>query len=1071
MSYPTPVILHGVWSDASFCVWAESSTGILDTPDSVLADFDISPGDPEPLALTLPGCKGVPVPSSTLLDRSPTSGRTSLQACTIATTALPPDTAVDFLHHIRRVDPARHPDIFPGPDLEYWAFVLEWSAAFLVRQDVVPDITRKEEDIRGCWRPWFRPEESAAFATLSSIMPPACLAIHGRELFRDPEKLRDVAGELLYDVTCILVDALCRRSAAAAEPAAVDPGQSVHDRWLADLCDRMPGNRQNMDTPLDDLGLPPLARKALDRAGIHTTAELTGCSAHELLRLSGFGPASLDRVQAALARMGLRLDMSMASGVPDLDALADQLPAWHNRLQPQAWDGLRLCLRLEEPVGKKKEKSWTLRFLLQATDDPSLVVPADAVWEGNRELFPGRQLERADVLLLTALDRASQLFEPLAPVLELSKPDKWFLTTDETYLFLREGAWLLEEEGFGVLLPGWWTGHHQKISARASIATAENEAPAGLGDILSFDWQMALGDTPISYEELRRLAAAKSPLVQVRGQWVEVEPADIDRALKFWKKRDQLQMTVGTAIALGLGDERTIHGMRFTGLDAGGWLAEVVKGLKSGEKLPVLSPPKALSGKLRSYQQRGLSWLHFLSRFGLGGCLADDMGLGKTIQALALILKNREQGRTEPVLLICPTSVLGNWQREATRFAPDLAVLLHHGPGRSREQAFQESAARHHLVLTSFGLALRDIDTLRQVSWAGIIVDEAHNIKNPDTRQSRAIRSIPARFRIALTGTPVENSIMDLWSIMDFCNPGFLGTKSSFRKKYLGPVQMRQDDEAAKRLQRITRPFLLRRLKTDKQIIRDLPEKQETDIHVTLTPEQASLYQAAVDDANQQLAEAIGMQRRGIILATLTKLKQICNHPAHFLGQKRPLEGRSGKLDRLLEMMHILRDAGDSALVFTQFREMGELLTPYLRTRLGVPVYFLHGGVSRKKRDVMVREFQEGAGSAIMVLSLKAGGTGLNLTRASHVFHFDRWWNPAVEEQATDRAFRIGQKKNVQVHKFLCQGTVEERIDNLLKRKKDLAEKVVGSGEAWLTELSTRELQELFRLDSEAVEP
>ncbi|WP_457574906.1 SNF2-related protein [Desulfolithobacter sp.] len=1067
MPYSTPVILHGVWSDNVFCVWAESSAGVLDTPESVLAKLDISPGDHQRLNLTLPGCKGIPAPSSTLLDRPPTPGRISLQTCTIATTALPLDTAVDLLLQIRRLDPAKHSDIFPGPDLDYWAFVLEWSAAFLIRQDVVPDITREEKNIRGCWRPWFRPEESTDFATLASTMPPACLAIHERKIFRDQEKVRDAAGQLLYSVTCMLVDELCRKSVTASG-VSVDPLQSVHDRWLAELCGLVSGENQTLDSSLDDLGLPPRVQVTLTRAGIRTIRDLVSCSAEELLLLPGFGPASLNHVQTVLARIGLHLDTMIESAARELNDLADQLPAWHSRLQPQTWDGLRLCLRLEEPASEGAP--WILRFLLQATDDPSLLVPADELWEGNGELFPGRRLDRPDESLLSALDRAAQLFPPLAPALGATQPSCCHLSSEETYQFLQEGSWLLEDEGFGILLPSWWTGRRQGITARAAISTPDEDAPAGLGDILSFDWQMALGDTPITYEDLRQLAAAKTPLVQIRGQWVEVRPDEIDQALRFWQKRNRLSMTVGTAIALGLGDERTIHGMRFTGVDAQGWLARVIEGLKSGEKLPVIAPPNTLSGQLRPYQQRGLSWLHFLSRFGLGGCLADDMGLGKTIQALALILKNREQGQTEPVLLICPTSVLGNWQREAARFAPDLAVLLHHGSGRSREKAFEENAARHHLVLTSFGLAFRDVQTLHQVSWGGLIVDEAHNIKNPDTRQSRAIRSIPARFRIALTGTPVENSLMDLWSIMNFCNPGFLGTRSSFRKKYLAPVQIRQDKKTADRLRRITRPFLLRRLKTDKQIIRDLPEKQETDIPVTLTPEQASLYQAVVSEADRELAMASGMQRRGVILATLMKLKQICNHPAHFLGQKRPLAGRSGKLDRLLEMMRILRDADDSALVFTQFREMGDLLTPYLRTGLGIPVYFLHGGVSRKKRDVMVREFQDGAGTAIMVLSLKAGGTGLNLTRASHVFHFDRWWNPAVEDQATDRAFRIGQKKNVQVHKFLCQGTVEERIDQLLKKKKDLAQQVIGSGEAWLTELSTRELRELFRLGNEAVE-
>ena len=481
-------------------------------------------------------------------------------------------------------------------------------------------------------------------------------------------------------------------------------------------------------------------------------------------------------------------------------------------------------------------------------------------------------------------------------------------------------------------------------------------------------------------------------------------------------------------------------------------------------------PPEGLHATLRPYQVRGYSWLAFLRSWGLGACLADDMGLGKTIQTLSLILRDWRAGIDRPILLLCPTSVIGNWQKEAARFTPELPVLVHHGVTRIKGESFARNASQHAIVVSSYALLHRDFEHLKEIPWAGIVLDEAQNIKNPETKQAMAARALNAEYRIALTGTPVENNVGDLWSIMEFLNPRLLGTRADFKRNFYLPIQTGRDQQASAQLKRITEPFILRRLKTDKSIISDLPKKLEMKVFCTLTKEQASLYAAVVKESMEAIESAEGIKRKGVVLATLSRLKQVCNHPAQFLRDNSPLPGRSGKLARLTEMIEEALSVGDRVLIFSQFAEMGAILKKHLQETFGREALFLHGGIPKKQRDHMVDRFQDEAdGPPLFILSLKAGGTGLNLTRANHVFHFDRWWNPAVENQATDRAFRLGQKKNVQVHKFVCAGTLEERIDEMIEQKKEVAAGVVGSGEAWLTQLSTAQLRNLFTLQKTAV--
>jgi SNF2 family DNA or RNA helicase len=694
-----------------------------------------------------------------------------------------------------------------------------------------------------------------------------------------------------------------------------------------------------------------------------------------------------------------------------------------------------------------------------------------------------------------------------------------------------------------VLAPTWWDSPAARLGVRLKIespVTLEGvglrggagagggPARVGLMALVNYKWQISLGQATLSIDEFQRLAQLKSPLVYVGGRWVEVRPEDIKAAVAFIRENPGGEIEVGKALRLAFAADTKATGVPVVGLDATGWAAAIFGGTGTGEQqknfsMPMLDAPPGFVGSLRPYQVKGLSWLAFLDRLGLGSCLADDMGLGKTIQLLAMLLHERvgyyaelrrrdaaalvaaangqavepaagavgvepgqEAGAFDvgPTLLIVPMSVVSNWVRETRRFAPSLRVLVHHGAERARGPELIDAAHKADLVVTTYALAHRDRDDLEKVVWHRVALDEAQNIKNPVTKQTRAVRSIEAPRRIALTGTPVENRLTELWSIMDFLNPGLLGSGAEFRSRFAMGIEKYNDAGKGKQLRSLIQPFVLRRLKTDPQVIADLPEKVETKEFCYLTPEQASLYEQVVKGMLQQAESSDGVQRRGVILAGLTKLKQVCNHPLHYLRHDLDPDGapvtavgpapsqRSGKCTRLVQMLDEVVASGGQALVFTQFRAMGEMLAATLRHELDREVLLLHGGTSAKDRDAMVQRFQKGDGSApVFVLSLKAGGVGLNLTAANHVFHFDRWWNPAVENQATDRAFRIGQTRTVQVHKFVVAGTLEEKIDQMIEAKASLADNVIGSGEAWLTELSLSQLRDVLTLRQDAVEP
>ena len=758
-----------------------------------------------------------------------------------------------------------------------------------------------------------------------------------------------------------------------------------------------------------------------------------------------------------------------------LRQLRRQVTEWQRPIAITANSPYRLCLRLEEPEENGAEEGaslirqggWRLRYLLQPHDDYSLLVNASDIW--SRKVEERRSDLNLREFLLSSLAHASVTCPPIADSLKTKDPAGCGLGDEEAYQFLTHQAAALQQAGFGVLLPAWWTrqGTKTKPGIRAKVKTPTMQGGSGMSltSLIELDVEVAIGDSRITPEELEVLSELKVPLVRFRGQWVEIDAGAIKAAAEFW--RDRKHLSLRDVLHIGLGADLRAEDDNLS-LETDEWLHDLLGRLRGKGRVQQLDAPEGFVGKLRPYQKLGYSWLAFLKRWGLGACLADDMGLGKTVQTLAALQLDYQQGNRLPNLLVCPTSVINNWQREAVKFTPELSVLLHHGPNRKRGAAFRDLVASHHIIITSFATMARDVKLLASVPWRSVILDEAQNIKNPVSKQAAAAQGLPADYRVALTGTPVENHVGDLWSVMQFLNPGLLGSQAQFKRRYFQPIQVRKDEEAATHLQKVTGPFILRRLKTDRAIIDDLPDKHETKQYCNLTKEQVTLYEAVLREAETRLETVTGMERRGSIFDTLTKLKQVCNHPRQLLGDNSVINGRSGKLARLEEIMDEIVMSGDRALIFSQFAEMGAILQRHLQETYGLETPFLHGGVTRKQRASMVDRFQnDPEGPIAFVLSLKAGGSGLNLPRANHVIHYDRWWNPAVENQATDRAFRIGQTKDVHVHKLICVGTLEDRIDLMIEAKQETAEQVVGAtSERWLTELSNSELRDVLELSA-----
>ncbi len=1011
------------------------------------------------LQLRLPAQDGLPIPSPKLNAALTVPTRDDLEmdliteweTFIIPSIVLNPGTALRVLTDLDGSVQTEHWSL--GQSALYWITASRFITALLLEQRVVPSMAHHQQNgLSASWRPWLHDDDlRRRVGLLLRQMPPVVASIAGDEAGHNP-------WQILENMLSTVTDATVRRYLTEENLIdavdGFDPKKDVHVAWLTGLLDR------------ESRISPPVGAHEVDTLG---------------------------KVRAWLSRLadtgqGREFRLRLELREPDQPLS----PTGSNRNTPD------------------RDTRWPLAFHLESTDDASVTIDADRIWalQGDIHFIGEYRLDHPHDILLRELKRAGSICPEIDRALEQSQPTLINLNTQQAHSFMRDTSPILREAGVSVILPQWWDSPEARLAVRLRIESehlsesgaelaysASGEPTVGLESFVKCSWRIALGEHTLTPEEFKWLTKQTSPLVQLRGQWVELRAADLDAALKFFGRNHEEEMPLRDALRLAYGPEsQTAIGLPVIGMNATGWVGQLFGATgdeandessitHTAESIKPVPQPDGFIGSLRPYQLRGLAWFAFLERFGLGACLADDMGLGKTIQLIALLLRERElagnmASKIGPTLLIVPTSVVGNWVREIKRFAPNLRSLVHHGSDRWSGEELTKQISNYDTVITTFALAYRDREDLCNINWWRVCLDEAQNIKNPTTKQTKAIRELNTLRRVALTGTPIENRLTELWSIMEFCNPGYLGSSHEFRRQYAAPIERYNDRDALNRLRGFVQPFILRRLKTDPRVIADLPEKLEYKVYCNLTAEQARLYETTVDEMLKRTDAAEGIKKRGLVLSLLIKLKQICNHPAHYL--KKPKQApwsspasqgkRSGKTARLLEMLEVLLAEGDSALIFTQFREMGHLLTSLIQYEFGMKPLFLHGGTPAAKRQQFVDTFQERDGrNPVFILSLKAGGIGLNLTAANHVFHFDRWWNPAIENQATDRAFRIGQTRTVQVHKFVCSGTLEERIDQMLEQKTELAENVIGSGEQWLSDLSSDQLRDIFTLRHEDI--
>ncbi|MGG1878731.1 DEAD/DEAH box helicase [Paenibacillus cisolokensis] len=1026
--------LYGVWlGDVFFCFSGEVSEPRVDAWSRVVKALRLQDGS-RPYTGAVLRLAELRYPLQTM---EPKNGRRPerklLGGRMLEGLALSPADAFRMLLFLDS-DHYRSQGLETGEEMRFWVKASQFAMELLLRGKLAPSSAEvrptgqrrtSTESIRAVWRPQLDGEDRERFLQLAANMPPICLGAPAAFAGHEPASREEAGAIVLHSFLSAIIDSESRQSV------------------------------QELESKLS-------AHLAAYRRGQSPLVELWWNS---LLTVSREIP-----VQGAPEEIGglvSSVEAVSQAGMPYMEG--EELP-------PE--DGtLRLGLRLEPPLEPGAEE-WRISFWAGSVEDEGVWLPARSIWGGKEpdRMIRGRVYRSVRDQYLMRLGEAAEQAPDLAEGLFGPAPEGVVIPLGRLASFMKESVPQLTAGGVKIQMPSRWTregrrrvGLSLKMQPDARLTGEEGARPVlGMKHLVEFQISASMGGQPITREELQALVQQNLPYVQFRGEWIEVDLKEINQVLRFMKRHEQGEMELAEWVHLAAEQdgERIWKGLLIEELETTGLLSSLLAG-DGLRELPERPVPASLHGELRPYQERGFQWLSLMRDMGFGVCLADDMGLGKTVQVITCLLDStRTAAGRGPALIVCPTSLLGNWQREFQRFGPDLSLYIHHGTRRLKGEAFQEEVREYDVVLTTYHLAGRDGSDLAAVSWSSIVLDEAQYIKNYRTKQAQSVMKLSAPHRIAMTGTPVENRLAELWSIFHFLNPGYLGSFNGFRQRYAaGDGQQ----ERLRELHRLISPFMLRRLKSDPDIRKDLPEKLEVKSYCRLSEMQGAMYQAVVDEMLGQIENRTGLARKGLVLSSLTKLKQICNHPQLIRGEdSRTVRiEQSGKLERMLEILDSIADVGESALIFTQYVAMGELLVSVLTRRYGKQPHFLHGGVAKRDRDEMVRAFQAGEGSEFFVLSLKAGGVGLNLTRANHVLHYDRWWNPAVENQATDRVFRIGQHRDVQVHKLIAQGTLEERIDELIEQKKALSEQVVGSGETWLTEMSDRELRELIELQSQ----
>ena len=1021
-----------LWAESGSAYEASLESEVSDTNHPFAADIEkltsdldelqFDPDSTTTLDLVLPTIDGRPLPSTHLvrvLEKDSVASQVSLAKWQVPALVLEPTPAISFLSSIPKELPF---GIFLDDSVYYWVESTKLLLELLSRGRFLPGINYEGTEAVGFWN--LIPDDEY-----------------------DRERLRKLTSAM---------PAICRAATINSSDEA-PTSNTVLESFLSTCADS-------------------LIRTFLSRQ------ETLNIAAQKLEgpQQEGF-KKWIDSLEGQ--------DNKIEIGRYELTKLETKLQRWSQKTSSIVPHILQTGIQIDSPEVEDPSEDglWTIRVFLQSKNRGEDKLFAEEIWSGNLGFLKQSEYTISDLeeKILKDIGKASKLFPPMKEMLTEAYPTEIKLSTNDAYSFLRDTVVLLEQSDFDVVLPKWWSdssaklGLHLKVNPGDKSNSAANVDPVlGINRLVNFSWNISLGDKELTLEEFEELVQKNTPLINVKGQWLELNQKDIQATKDFLsKQKDGSKIELIDALKLGLGIDQESVDLPILGFEATGWVQRLLQAEEKG--IEVEEKPEGLKGELRHYQQKGIAWLNFLDSIGCGGCLADDMGLGKTIQLLGLLTYEREkakkndQPKPQPTLLVVPMSILENWLRETKKFAPDLNVYVHHGALRLTEELFTKACEEHDVVLTTYSLAHRDLAMMLNIHWGRIALDEAQNIKNLNTKQTKAIRQLVYEQlakhgnsckRVALTGTPLENHLEELWSIFDFLNPGYLGNLKNFRTKFVLPIERFRSAESADALSQIVKPFLLRRVKTDKTVIDDLPEKMEMDVFTNLTEEQSSLYKAVLNDMMTQVEKADGIKRKGLVLAAITKLKQICNHPTLFLKDGSALDDRSGKLTRLKELLEVILAEKDRTLIFTQYAQMGALLKNYLQNQFNQDVLFLHGNVAQKSRQKMVDAFQDEAGPNIFVLSLKVGGLGLNLTAANQIIHYDQWWNPAIQDQATDRAFRIGQKKNVQVRTFICKGTLEEQISEMLKQKKDLADTVVNSAKSEITNLSVDELREILKL-------